>query len=238
MPIVLAFAVGSLDLVATSPVAAAIGPTTRTVARARTLPLGFGSVSIEVPRDFLVDIEPGFEVAWYRIVDPSRKYSHYMQVAVTGTDIAISPSGCAAQSASTDCAGSVRAKTVMLRSYWNCRRQAGCTPPCLASAMRIEQHGASCARLRFEAYDRTADAARRHKSPSVNQPPRVDRFVESKRFLLNVLPDFELANLMNQRRLAPPYDNAKSAPPAIGEPSRAERIRCMSTQRRSAAVAR
>jgi hypothetical protein len=60
------------------------------------VPLGSGTVSVEVPRGFFVDIEPYLplrELVWYRLTDPSRRYYHYSLIAVTSSDMNILNSG-------------------------------------------------------------------------------------------------------------------------------------------------
>lgn len=60
----------------------------------RLMRLGFGSVSIRIPSSFSVDVQPGGEILWYRLTDPTdRVHFHYMQVAVTGSDLPIEPDG-------------------------------------------------------------------------------------------------------------------------------------------------
>jgi hypothetical protein len=51
--------------------------------------LGNGTVTIRVPANFIVDMEPGFEIAFYRIVEPDRTRDRRMLIALTGTAVAV-----------------------------------------------------------------------------------------------------------------------------------------------------
>src|SRR3982074_3053767 len=55
-------------------------------AQSEIVPLGPGTISVRVPTRWTIDTEPGFEMAWYRLVNPDRTRFRWLQVGLIGTN--------------------------------------------------------------------------------------------------------------------------------------------------------
>ncbi|HEY0395600.1 MAG TPA: hypothetical protein VGD01_13970 [Candidatus Elarobacter sp.] len=55
----------------------------------QVVPLGTGTVTIRVPANFIIDLEPGFEIVFYRIVEADRTRYRRILIALTGTAVAV-----------------------------------------------------------------------------------------------------------------------------------------------------
>jgi hypothetical protein len=51
----------------------------------RTIEIGFGAVSIRIPRRAVIDVQPSFEIRWYHIVDLTSRFSAVDIGITTGT---------------------------------------------------------------------------------------------------------------------------------------------------------